>query len=161
MIGGPEVVDQYIASLGIRGFHLEDDEHALHRDASAQYRNWLQPAGAVELLRRIGDNPPLSAEHAQLLMHWMKDSPTGVHRIKAGLPPGTVVAHKTGSSGTHDGLTPATNDIGLIFLPDGRRLALAVFVTDSKADEATRDAVIAHIARAVYDAATTDIPPRP
>ncbi len=47
----------------------------------------------------------------------------------------------------------ATNDIGLITLPDGRRLAIAIFVTDSKADEATRDAVIARIARAAYDQA--------
>jgi beta-lactamase class A len=53
-----------------------------------------------------------------------------------------------------DGVASATNDIGLITLPDGRRLALAVFVTDSKADEATRDAVIASIAKAAYWAAS-------
>jgi beta-lactamase class A len=69
------------------------------------------------------------------------------------LPPGTVVMHKTGSSDTLDGVTAATNDIGLIELPDGRRLALAVFVTDSRADEETRDAVIARIAKEVYEAA--------
>jgi beta-lactamase class A len=48
-------------------------------------------------------------------------------------------------------VTYATNDIGLIMLPDGRRLAIAVFITDSTADEATRDAVIARIAKAAYD----------
>jgi beta-lactamase class A len=64
------------------------------------------------------------------------------------LPAGTVVAHKTGSSGTHDGVTAATNDIGLITLPDGRKLAVAVFVTDARADSATRDKVIAQIAAA-------------
>lgn len=58
--------------------------------------------------------------------------------------------HKTGSSGTENGVTFATNDIGLIALPDGRRLAIAVFVTDSKADETTRDALIASIAKAAY-----------
>jgi beta-lactamase class A len=63
--------------------------------------------------------------------------------------------HKTGTSGTKDGIALATNDVGLITLPDGQRLALAVFVTDSKADEATRDAVIARIAKAVYAAAMT------
>ena len=52
-----------------------------------------------------------------------------------------------------NGLAPATNDIGLILLPDGRYLAIAVFVTDSKADDATRDSVIARITRAAYDAA--------
>jgi hypothetical protein len=36
-------------------------------------------------------------------------------------------------------------------LPDGRHLAIAVFVSDSKADEATREAVIAKISRAAWD----------
>jgi beta-lactamase class A len=69
------------------------------------------------------------------------------------LPAGTPLAHKTGSSGTHGGITAATNDMGLITLPDGRRLAIAVLVTDSPADEATREGVIARIARAAYDEA--------
>jgi beta-lactamase class A len=69
------------------------------------------------------------------------------------LPPGTVVMHKTGSSDTVAGVTAATNDIGLIVLPDGRQLALAVFVTDARADDEMRDAVIARIAKAVYDEA--------
>jgi beta-lactamase class A len=66
------------------------------------------------------------------------------------------VMHKTGTSGVKHGVASATNDIGLITLPDGRRLALAVFVTDSRADEATREAVMARIAKAVYSAATRD-----
>lgn len=41
------------------------------------------------------------------------------------------------------GVAHATNDIGLISLPDGRRIAITVFVTDSTADEATREQVIA------------------
>jgi beta-lactamase class A len=38
-------------------------------------------------------------------------------------------------------------------LPDGRKLAIAVFITDSTADETTRKAVIARIGKAAYDAA--------
>ena len=48
-------------------------------------------------------------------------------------------------------MTYATNDIRLITLPNGRRMAIAVFITDSTADEATRDSVIARIAKAAYD----------
>jgi beta-lactamase class A len=73
------------------------------------------------------------------------------NRIKGELPAGTIVMHKSGTSDTRNGVTYATNDIGLIMLPDGRRLAIAVFITDSTADEATRDAVIARIAKAAYD----------
>ena len=41
-------------------------------------------------------------------------------------------------------------------LPDGRRLALAVYVTDSRADETTRQRVIARIAEAVYTEALSE-----
>jgi beta-lactamase class A len=152
VVGGPAVVDSHIKSIGVTGFHLEDGEHGLARDVATQYRNWFEPAGAVQLLRRISDNSPLTVEHTQMLLQWMKDSSSGVLRIKGDLPSGTIVMHKTGSSGTHDGVTYATNDVGLITLPDGRRLAIAIFVTDSTADDATRDAVIARIAKAAYDA---------
>jgi len=152
-VGGPSDVTGYITSLGAQGFHLEDGERGLARDVSVQYRNWFEPAAAVQLLRRISDNSPLTPEHTRLLLSWLSESPTGPHRIRGQLPTGTVVMHKTGTSNTRGAVTVATNDIGLITLPDGRRLALAVFVTDSKADEATRDAVIARIAKAAYSAA--------
>ena len=130
---------------------MEDGEDVLARDLTAQYRNWFEPAGAVELLSRIRGNSPLASKYTEMLRQWMKDSSSAPHRIKGGLPSGTIVMHKSGSSGTHDGLTAATNDIGLIALPDGRRLAIAIFVTDSTADDDTRDAVIARIAKAAYD----------
>ncbi|HTW63197.1 MAG TPA: hypothetical protein VME17_01220 [Bryobacteraceae bacterium] len=41
----------------------------------------------------------------------------------------------------------------LLSLPDGRRPAIAIFVTDSTAHDAMRDSIIARIARAAYDAA--------
>ena len=153
VVGGPAAVDAYIASLGVTGLHLRDGEDGLHRAIKIQYRNWFEPAGAVQLLRRISDNSPLNPEHTKLLLGWMEETPNAPHRIKGELPPGTVVAHKTGSSGTENGMAPATNDIGLITLPDGRRLAIAIFVSDSKADEAVRDQVIARIAKAAYDEA--------
>lgn len=153
ILGGPEVVDRYIRECGVSGFHLQDDEAALHRDFAAQYRNWFEPAGAVELLRLLNDRPPISRGHAALLLEWMGGSKRANSRLGGRLPAGTLVMHKPGTSDTVRGLTPATNDIGLIALPDGRRLAIAVFVTDSKADDATRDSVIARIARAAYDTA--------
>lgn len=152
LAGGTKVVSEYIASLGITGFHLEDGERALHRDTSLQYRNWFEPRGAVQLLRTISDHSPLNAEHTALLLEWMRPSaPTG--RLDGDLP-GVRVAHKSGTSDVDNGVAHATNDIGLIALPDGRQLAIAVFVTDSTANQETREKVIARIGRAAYDAAT-------
>jgi beta-lactamase class A len=153
VIGGPAVVERYMKEVGIPGFHLQDDEAVLHRDSRAQYRNWFEPAGAVDFLRLLNDHPPLTDGHAALLLGWMRETPRGNQRINGRLPAGTIVMHKAGTSDTGHGLTPATNDIGLITLPDGRRLAIAIFVTDSTAGDVTRDSVIARIARAAYDAA--------
>ena len=74
-------------------------------------------------------------------------------RLDGDLPSEVHVAHKSGTSDVDNGVAHATNDIGLIPFPDGRRIAIAVFVTDSTADQATREKVIARIAKAAYDAA--------
>ena len=81
----------------------------------------------------------------------MTDSTPGAKRLKNLLPAGTAVAHKTGTSGTQNGITAATNDIGIITLPNGKHIAIAIFVSDSPADEKTREAVIAKIAKAVWN----------
>jgi beta-lactamase class A len=151
--GGPDVVDKYIASLGITGFHLRDGENALHHSVPLQYRNWFEPRSAVQLLRILSDRSPLTPKHTTLLLAWMRPA-TPTTRLQGDLPAGTVVAHKSGTSDVDNGIAHATNDIGLITLPDGRQLAIAVFVTDSTADTATREKVIARIARAAYNAAT-------
>jgi beta-lactamase class A len=153
IIGGPKTITDYVASLGVAGFHLEEGEHALHQDQTAQYRNWFTARAAVQLLRRIVDRPPISPAHTALLLEWMERSVKS--RLKADLPANTVVAHKAGTSGVDAGIAHATNDIGLITLPDGGRLAIAVFVTDSRADEATREKVISCIAKEAYDNAVT------
>jgi beta-lactamase class A len=158
LVGGPEVVNTYVAALGVSGFHLQDSEAVLHHEVSARYRNWFEPAGAVQLLRTISENSPLTREHTDLLLGWMTPADR-TKRLDGDLPDGTRVAHKSGTSGVNNGLAHATNDIGLIPLPDGGRIAIAVFVTDSTADEATRERVIARIARAAYDASLQSASP--
>jgi beta-lactamase class A len=154
VVGGSAAVNSYIASIGVFGFHLEVSEHALARDPNAQYRNWFEPAGAVQLLRRISDGSLLTPEHTQLLLTWMRDTQLGATQLKGNLPPRAIVMHQPGGSPYPvNGVTPATNDIGLITLPDGRRLAIAVFITDSEAYGPTRNGVIARIAKAAYEEA--------
>ena len=67
-------------------------------------------------------------------------------RLKGLLPPGTVVAHKTGTLGG------TTSDVGVIEMPYGvGPVAAAVYVKKSRAPTAARERAIAHAARAVYD----------
>jgi beta-lactamase class A len=83
----------------------------------------------------------------------MSVTTTAPGRLRAGLPKGASLAHKSGSSGTDLGFTPATNDIGIVTLKDGRRYAIAAFLAGSTATEAERDAIFADTARLMLKAA--------
>ena len=83
----------------------------------------------------------------------MRENETGKNRLKGQLPEGTVVAHKTGSSGTNKttGITAAVNDIGIVFLPNGEHFFISVFVSNSKEDFDTNEKIIADISKAAWD----------
>ncbi|MDB5133706.1 MAG: bla [Mucilaginibacter sp.] len=151
-IGGTEVVEDYIQSLGIKGIAINASEAGMAVSWEVQYLNWCKPADMVYLLDIFYHGKALSKTSNDFLWKIMTETNTGPNRIKGLLPKDVIVAHKTGTSPTNDaGLSPATNDVGIITLPNGKHLAIAIFVCNSNADEATRDLVIAKIAKAAWD----------
>ncbi len=151
-IGGPQVVEDYVKSLGVTGIAIRASESDMASAWEVQYTNWGKPADLVQLLDIFYQGKVLSKTNNDFLMKIMLATTTGPKRLKGLLPADAVVAHKTGTSPTNaEGLTPATNDIGIITLPNGKHLAIVVMVCNSKADDATRDSVIAKIAKAAWD----------
>jgi beta-lactamase class A len=151
LAGGPGAIQAYLSELQITDMIVLNTEKEIGQDWETQYRNFASPEAAVALLRALYDRRGLSETSQDLLLKFMTESTPGAKRLKGLLPAGAVVAHKTGTSGAQKGITAATNDIGIITLPNGKHLAIAVFVSDSPADEATREGVIAKVARAVWD----------
>ena len=152
-LGGTDQVDYYLHQIAkINGIDVNASEIDMAKDWGAQYTNWAKTVDMVKLLDKIYNGNLFSPASKDFLIKIMQQTTTGPNRIKGLLPPGTVVAHKTGTSPTNAaGLSPATNDAGVITLPNGKHVAIAVFVCNSTADEATREKVIANIAKAVYD----------
>jgi beta-lactamase class A len=151
LAGGPGAIQAYLSELQITDMIVLNTEKEIGQDWETQYRNFASPEAAVALLRALYERRGLSETSQDLLLKFMTESTPGAKRLKGLLPAGAVVAHKTGTSGAQKGITAATNDIGIITLPNGKHLAIAVFVSDSPADEATREGVIAKVARAVWD----------
>src|SRR5256886_491281 len=155
LIGGPGSIMAFLEEIQMPDIQVVNSEKEIGRDWETQYRNWATPKGALALLVALQSQRKLSTESQALLLKLMTESIPGAKRLKGELPAGTVVAHKTGTGGTRDGITSATNDIGIITLPNGTHLAVAVFVSDSSADEATRESVIARVAKAAWDWASS------
>ena len=149
--GGGQKVQEYLATLGITDLKVKDSEKDMYLDWQYQYNNYSSPAAAVDLLQALYEGRALSIDaDREMILQMMTNSSPGAKRIK-GLLVDTPVAHKTGTSGSKNGISAATNDIGIVSLPNGKHFAIAVFVTDSSADEHTREATIAKISKVFYD----------
>lgn len=109
------------------------------------------PKGTVTMFARLFRGDLLSRSSTAYLINILKSTNSFPTRLKGALPPGSVVAHKTGSYGSVNGWTAATNDSGVIFLPKGAQLAISVYVKASTRNDAERDDIIAKAALAAFD----------
>lgn len=157
LMGGPVQVNQFIHNLGISEMAIAATEEEMHKDWNVQYRNWTTPSAMAQLLCKFESDSILSSKSKDFLWSIMESTVTGPGRIKGKLPAGTLVAHKTGSSGSDDeSIAAATNDVGIITLPNGNHLVIVVLVSDSSDDEKSRDEIIANVAKLAWDAYTAN-----
>ncbi|KQN27555.1 serine hydrolase [Sphingomonas sp. Leaf34] len=142
-LGGPVAVQQWLSSHNIPGIRMDRTIAQLLRERGhlADSRDVSTPVAMVTLLNKLDNGTVLTAQSRALLLDLMGRCATGTRRIRALLPAGTRVEDKTG---TLDGIT---NDVGFITMPDGRRVAVAVFARGGR----DRQPVIAEVARVIYD----------
>jgi beta-lactamase class A len=163
---GAENINARLKSLGITGISVNRSCQKLISDLQDLVRGARTPEQRKAAVVKFGENPQDEATPvamatllekifkkeipdenlASLAIQIMLKCETGEKRIKGELPPGTVVAHKTGTlSGTVD-------DCGIIYLPDGQgHVVLTVLTKDFTADTSDVEEIIAKIARLVYD----------
>ena len=150
-VGGPAVVNDWIKRKGIAPFSINRDIATLVRD-DGQYnpanhidpRDAATPRAMARLLAGIYRGELLSEQSRRVVLSAMSRTVTGKRRIPAHIPLEARVSHKTGS------LNNTSSDIGLIECPDGRVIAVAIYVT-GQGGKLAREERIAAIARALYD----------
>ncbi|WP_394730562.1 serine hydrolase [Altererythrobacter sp. GH1-8] len=150
-VGGTEKVNDWMRRQGIRDFSIDRDIATLVRDdgefdpvSYIDERDAATPKAMLQLLTGLYQGKFLKAESRQVILDAMSRTRTGARRIKGNMPDYVEVSHKTGS------LNNTSSDIGFIRSPDGRTIAVAIYVT-GQGSRANREARIAEIARALYD----------
>ncbi|QHV97823.1 class A beta-lactamase, subclass A2 [Spirosoma endbachense] len=154
LLGGPRQVEAFIHQLGIQDVAIRNTEEMMQAQGNwnVQYTNWTTPTAMLSLLKLVYKRKILSASSHDFLWKVMVGTTTGENRLKKLLPAGTVVAHKTGTSGTTKaGLMGAVNDAGFIALPNGKYMAISVFVMNSTERIEMNERIIAEIAKVAYD----------
>ncbi len=159
LIGTPKTVEEYFRKNNIQDIQITFNEEEMQAKWDNMFENWTTPKAASETLRMFYENKDNLLSKSSYDFFWKtnKETTTGKNRIKGQLPEGTIVAHKTGWSGTNKetGITAAVNNIGIVFLPNGEYFIISVFVSESKESFDTNEKIIADIAKATYDFYTT------
>lgn len=143
-MGGIETWRAWYASIGDQVTRVDRLETELNTALPDDPRDTTTPAQYVANLKTILQGTRLSPDHLQLLTRWLVETPTGAGRIKAGVPSGWRVAHKTGT-----GASATYNDIGIVWPPAGAPIRIVVYFTGAQNASATQiDAVVAEATRA-------------
>lgn len=148
LIGGTGTVQKDLKEWGISGINVRFTENEMLRNHDLQYVNSSRPSAMNALLRAFDEGKILNKDTQRFLWDIMAGCSTGATRLKGKLPQDYVVAHKTGSGfTTPEGVIAAVNDVGIIVLPNGRKMAVSVFVMDSKDSLPACEKMIASMAR--------------
>jgi beta-lactamase class A len=118
----------------------------------ADARDTSTPEASAQFLEKLARGDLLSSRSTAHLLRIATETGTGARRIKAGLPNGATVAHKTGSARPDLGMNPAINDIGVVTLADGRRIIVALYLAASTLPYPDAEALLADATRAVIGA---------
>lgn len=155
-VGGPAAVNRWVRRVGLSGMRLDRDIATLVRDdgefnpaTTVDPRDSATPLAMVQLLAGLHEGRFLSGSSRSVLLGAMGRCLTGKRRLRALLPQDARIAHKTGT------LNNTSSDVGIIHTPDGRSIAIAVYVT-GQGGKANRELRIASISRAVYDGYLTE-----
>ncbi|URW75665.1 class A beta-lactamase [Sphingomonas donggukensis] len=130
--------------MPVEPWKSDDEKWPVNAAFDADPRDSTTPAAMAQLLVGLHKGGWLEPATTRFLWDVLARCKTGGKRVKALLPAGTPWAHKTGT------LPGISNDVGVMTLPNGHRVALAV-LSYGEADPAKRDARIAEIGRIVFD----------
>jgi beta-lactamase class A len=158
LVGGPAVVTKRMKELGAPRIRIDRSERTIsdhinlpggRRKFFTDPRDTATPDDMARLLVAFWNRKDgLSQAHHDLLMKWLIDTPTGPRRVKAAVPKGSIVAHKTGT------MPGTVNDAAIVTSPDGKdHVVLVVFSrAATTTDVEVREDDVAAAAKKAYDA---------
>jgi beta-lactamase class A len=121
-LGGPAQLTAYLRDLGDTTGRMDDYEPKLNRIPRQDPRDTTTPRAIAADYRSLVLGDALTADKRALLANWLEHTTgVGAKRIRAGLPAGWRLAHKTGT-----GDYGRANDIAITWPSNAAPLVLAV-----------------------------------
>jgi beta-lactamase class A len=110
-----------------------------------------EPAALAHALAALKRGELLTKSSTDTLLGLMGEARTGYRRLRAGLPGGWSIAHKTGTGPDWRGASVGINDAGLLIAPDGHAYAVAVMIRETRRPVPERMALMQKVSRTVVE----------
>ena len=149
LIGGPAGLTKYLRERGDPVTRLDRNEPGLNTNLPNDPRDTTTPDAMVDTMGKILLGDALSANGREQLIGWMKNSRTGLNRIRAGLPRDWIAGDKTGT-----GANGAANDNAIVWPPGRPPILIAAYLSGSPNLPGARDAAHAEIGKVISEAFT-------
>ncbi|HEX7675854.1 MAG TPA: class A beta-lactamase [Bdellovibrio sp.] len=140
--GGPTGLTKFLRSIGDKKTHLDRIEPELNTPKDDL--DTTTPMAMAETVRKLVLGEILSSNSREFLQEWLFSNAISNARFRAGVPVGWRVADKGGS-----GDAGATNDIGVLYRPNGTSIVLTAFASGSTKPRKEIEAALAEVARLV------------
>lgn len=151
ILGGTQTVQKFINQQGIKDFTIKVNEQQMS-SFDKFYLNTTTPLATTALLEKFYKGKVLKKETTKYLYTIMVETSRGLTWMKAGLPEGTELAHRTGISNRNDdNIRAAMNDVGIVTLPNGKHYILSVYLKNINEEMKDTEKIIADISRAVWE----------
>lgn len=151
IVGGAPAVQKFINQQGIKDFTIRLNEEQMNTFES-YFINTSTPLATTDLLEKFYKGKVLKKETTKYLYQIMVETSRGLTWMKAGLPTGTELAHRTGISGRNEqNIRAAMNDVGIVKLPNGKHFILSVYLKNINEEMKDTEKIIADIGSAVWD----------
>ena len=139
--GGPAALTAYVRSLGDKTTRLDRNEPSLNEAADGDPRDTTTPSAMLRSMQTLVLGNALKPASRAQLRDWLIANKTGGQKIRAGLPTGWQVGDKTGG-----GAFGTNNDVAIVWPPGRAPVLVTVYLTQTKAPLAQRDAALAAVA---------------
>ena len=151
LISGTETVQKFIHKKGIKDIVIKLNEQQMQTWENL-YVNTTTPLATTELLEKFYKGKILKKETTKYLHQIMVETSRGLTWMKAGLPEGTELAHRTGISGTNENnVRAAMNDVGIVTLPNGKHFIISIYLKNITENREDTEKIIADLTKLTWN----------
>ena len=143
-IGGPEGLTAFLRSIGDQTTRLDRWETALNQAVPGDHQDTTTPIAIAQSVRRLVLGENLSLASRTTLQAWLADHSVADALFRSALPPTWSIHDRTGAGGYG-----SRSIVAVMYPPDRKPIIASLFMTETEADFATRNAAAALVGAAI------------